>query len=44
MKIIEITKEALQELLKDLGSEVVVGDDIKEVLKDLKEEETDKPS
>lgn len=43
MKIIEITKEALQELLEDLGSEVVVSDDIKEVIAELKEEER-KPS
>lgn len=43
MKIIEITKEALQELLEDLGSKVVVSDDIKEVIAELKEEER-KPS
>lgn len=43
MKIIEITKEALQELLEDLGSKVVVSDDIKEVITELEEEER-KPS
>ncbi len=44
MKIIEITKEALKELLEDLGYEVEVKETFEETVETLKEAETNKPS